>query len=219
MKRIRQIIFQGLLVLSLLLCVATAIMWTRSWFVRDIFRWTSPITTDENLKARHLISNSGEVTCFWVYHRVRTEYESTSDVGLVDWSNYALVEDVYRYGGLFDGVDIENTPAYFWKVFVPMPPPKPEISSTHVAGLMYHRVSGSTLYPGYAVYADLRKWVIPYGWLTLVLSLPGATYVISRSLQRRRAARRRSAGKCTSCGYDLRATPERCPECGTVPPA
>jgi len=44
-----------------------------------------------------------------------------------------------------------------------------------------------------------------------------AAFPIIRLAQRYRTLP--TAGLCASCGYDLRATPDRCPECGAVPDA
>jgi hypothetical protein len=55
--------------------------------------------------------------------------------------------------------------------------------------------------------------VVPH-WLAAAIASVVPLGRLTRVLRSR--YRRRSAGLCPSCGYDLRATPDRCPECGAA---
>jgi hypothetical protein len=72
--------------------------------------------------------------------------------------------------------------------------------------LGFARVSGS-----YGMLGGFRIVVIPF-WSIILLTAP-APLLWWRSVHRSR--RWQASGKCTGCGYDLRGSPERCPECGT----
>jgi hypothetical protein len=59
---------------------------------------------------------------------------------------------------------------------------------------------------------DFRYWYVQLPYWSVValtclpLALRGRYWLAGR--------RRARAGLCRNCGYDLRATPDRCPECG-----
>jgi hypothetical protein len=91
----------------------------------------------------------------------------------------------------------------------------------HRAGIMTGRAratdwAGSVSAAGGVPKADrLYYWFILPCWMAAIVfgALPLRWAL---GLRRRRAARRAKAGLCTACGYDLRATPGRCPECGAA---
>jgi hypothetical protein len=66
---------------------------------------------------------------------------------------------------------------------------------------------------GYFVnsYSGDVEVLVPH-WLPTILFALAPTYWLLGP--RRRERRRRRLGLCLNCGYDLRATPGRCPECG-----
>jgi len=66
--------------------------------------------------------------------------------------------------------------------------------------------------PGDATYHLIA---VPLPYLALLLALPPVAWLVTTLRHRHR----RRAGCCANCGYDLRATSGRCPECGANAPA
>jgi hypothetical protein len=93
-------------------------------------------------------------------------------------------------------------------------PPHMATPTHHFIGFWFERSKPASAMPYTIV-------VVPH----YSIAVPGllcAVVLATREASRRRAARRAGAGLCPACGYDLRATPDRCPECGTAiapPPA
>ena len=78
----------------------------------------------------------------------------------------------------------------------------------HALGFTVARRDYSQPHP----YVTFREVVVPFWAVACLFTAVPVVRVV------RRARRKPRPGYCRDCGYDLRATPDRCPECGSAAP-
>jgi hypothetical protein len=81
----------------------------------------------------------------------------------------------------------------------------------HSGPATFHNWSGTgPLVPD----GQTQSVTLPHWMLAATAARPAVLLTAARLPMWLRARRRRAAGLCVRCGFDLRATPDRCPECG-----
>ena len=181
-------LFTGLTTLSLLLCVAATALWARSYHVTDEF-------------SAHAHWGDGR-------HRLSVSVYSLRGILLLCAEHvvYSDPRDL-EYRRPFPPLLTELRSYPVWK-FPPdrriytgdpsQPKPWNRLGFSYVYGVVtptHHRLTAPH------VFAAGAFGVAPAVWL----------------LRWRRRRQRRGRNLCATCGYDLRATPGRCPECGASP--
>jgi len=79
------------------------------------------------------------------------------------------------------------------------------------AGTCTYLGNHRTLYEGGRLYT----LIIPCHWVALISFLISMPWLASIA-RRIRSRHREKRNKCVACGYDLRGSADRCPECGTI---
>jgi hypothetical protein len=198
-KRPLRIIFDTLAVLSLLLCVGTAVLWMHS------YRSTTAVSFWTGDGLREVRAAGGRL---WLDNEPERDLDAMAywtavrHADVLELRYRKAAENVARIEG------VDKRAAARWAV---------QDLDIAAAGL---RIKANQ-----SRYEWQRRWMrsppvyhsIPFGYPAVAAAVLPVAWLIASRLRRKRRDRRARRGQCPICTYDLRATPNRCPECGTIP--
>ncbi|MDB5321661.1 MAG: hypothetical protein JWN40_3292 [Phycisphaerales bacterium] len=210
MSRLLRIFVHAATVVSLTLCLATAAFWVRNRNSSEEWVWCDP-----------------KPPTTWPCPRIPVSGPAPTTTAA--WSFRALTVSrgrVWFLHGRYITFDSPPRSPYFL-------PPSAGLHWRRPGPLADHSVRGSSGFitttfglsaldaqfqesvggwPGASYHAGINGFAVAMGWAILLTAvLP--SYRLATIVRRCRPR----LGHCLSCGYDLRATPDRCPECGAVP--
>jgi len=161
-KRVLRILLNSLTVLSLLVCLATVVMWVRGNQKADILAYHS------NHALHRLLNSQAGLQYTYISEDLTDPRTLRYTCMLSFFHGWHYYRDISRNGGSGFHFETGRNPFQF----------------------------------------DIG---LPYWLICLITALIPAARLTAR-LRRKRPP----PGLCPKCRYDLRATPDRCPECGTV---
>lgn len=185
----RRRLFAILSASSLMLCIATLGAWVRSYHVSDWVEYVHDHRMEHGRRLIFLNSDCGRLAL---------------GTGILD----VLHGDLYRGGFTFCHIAPSRRPPAYWDEREgdpddPSPPPMPPWWTRFGFGVQHDLQNDCS---------DQITIAAPHWFIVLLTFLLPALCV-----KRFRLGLGRAQGICKGCGYDLRATPDRCPECGAVP--
>ncbi len=192
----RRLLFNTFVAASLLLLITSSAMWMRSYWITE--KWESTFAVKDRTS-----SFRGRIS--------REIHSSYGSLGYGRWTTFVGKTPDTRWLHQPESEPAARGDTHHWLVW-----------SSHwnlegaktFAGFIWHRRTKSSLF---SVDPKDFSWipagwsmVIPYWFPTLLFTLPPLLWMAV--VRRRRNLKK--TGLCPTCGYDLRATPDRCPECG-----
>jgi hypothetical protein len=197
MGRIGRIIgrlFDAVAIASLLLCMATAAVWALSHWRMDEWTYHGPASADGGYaRIVDVASDDGlvEVHATWVDVRAKESWTAgyTTGTAATDRQMGERIGHYVRYWG-----------------------------GSYQHGIFISRQTRSLQGRGPFPPGAFDTYVIVPYWMPMAALAVLPIFELRHIFRWRRRRHRRLHGLCLVCGYDLRGTPQRCPECGTVPP-